>query len=212
MFKSRTYQDKAAEFRQRADAAREPHEQEEFRNAERSFATLAQNELWLAKNYDKTLHGGQEGQTPAELAAEEEHILRCLGAALIMQWTTIPTKLQRELFDTAGAMGDLLTTPELRGQIARFLHKHKDGDRPTRHVRPEAVQMTELYHSPNGDRWHLVRDSESGRAFVRHEPNRASGGTASDLDIDTFLNTGGDGPEKQALRDLMQDLRGQPQE
>jgi hypothetical protein len=31
--------------------------------------------------------------------------------------------LQRELFDNAGAMGDLLDTASLRGQIARFLHK-----------------------------------------------------------------------------------------
>jgi hypothetical protein len=62
------------------------------------------------------------------LAAEEEHVLRCLGASVIMQWNTIPTKLQRELFDTAGSMGELLATAELRGQIARFLHKHKDDD------------------------------------------------------------------------------------
>ena len=47
-----------------------------------------------------------------------------------MQWNTIPTKLQRELFDTAGSLGDLLQTAELRGQIARFLHRHKDEDYP----------------------------------------------------------------------------------
>jgi hypothetical protein len=43
-----------------------------------------------------------------------------------MQWSTIPQKLQRELFDNAGSMGQLLQTSTLRGQIARFLHKHKD--------------------------------------------------------------------------------------
>ena len=43
------------------------------------------------------------------------------------QWNTIPAKLQRELFDTAGSMSELLQTSELRGQIARFLHHHKDG-------------------------------------------------------------------------------------
>ena len=56
---------------------------------------------------------------------EEEHVLRCLGAAVIMQWNTIPRKLQRELFDNAGAMGELMETKALRGEIARFLHKHK---------------------------------------------------------------------------------------
>jgi hypothetical protein len=60
------------------------------------------------------------------LAKEEEHILRCLGAALILQWNSLPKKLQRELFDSAGSMGELMDTAELRGQIARFLHKHKN--------------------------------------------------------------------------------------
>jgi len=55
--------------------------------------------------------------------AEEEHILRCLGAALIMQWNTLPTKLQRDLFDNAGSMGGLLDSNTLRGQIVRFLRK-----------------------------------------------------------------------------------------
>jgi hypothetical protein len=30
------------------------------------------------------------------------------------------------MFDTAGSMGKLLETAALRGQIARFLHKHKN--------------------------------------------------------------------------------------
>jgi hypothetical protein len=43
-----------------------------------------------------------------------------------MQWGTLPRKQQRELFDNASAMGDLLDTGLLRGQIARFLHKNRD--------------------------------------------------------------------------------------
>ena len=46
-----------------------------------------------------------------------------------MQWNSIPKKLQRELFDSAGAMGELPDIATLRGQIARFLHKHKDDER-----------------------------------------------------------------------------------
>ena len=61
-----------------------------------------------------------------------EHILRCLGAALILKWNTLPTKLQKELFDNAGSMGELLDTATLRGQVARFLHKRKDGDDATK--------------------------------------------------------------------------------
>ncbi|MNC92011.1 hypothetical protein D3C83_83640 [compost metagenome] len=47
-----------------------------------------------------------------------------------MQWNTIPRKLQRELFDTAGSLGDVQQTTVLRGQIARFLHDHKDEESP----------------------------------------------------------------------------------
>jgi hypothetical protein len=45
-----------------------------------------------------------------------------------MQWDAVPVKLQRELFDNAGDMGGLLDTPALRGQIARFLHTHKNDE------------------------------------------------------------------------------------
>ena len=64
-------------------------------------------------------HGGA-------LAAQEERVLRCLGAAIIMQWNALPTTLQRQIFDTAGSVGKLLATSALRSQIARFLHNHKD--------------------------------------------------------------------------------------
>ena len=36
---------------------------------------------------------------------------------------------QRELFEHAISMGQLRHTAELKGQIARFLHKHKGDDR-----------------------------------------------------------------------------------
>jgi hypothetical protein len=95
---------------------------------------LAENEDWLANNFEKIIHSQStpsedddaEKPTTGTVAENEERILRCLGAAVIMQWNTIPTKLQRELLDTAGSMGDVLKSAALRGQIARFLHKHKD--------------------------------------------------------------------------------------
>jgi hypothetical protein len=33
---------------------------------------------------------------------------------------------QDKLFDTAGTMGEILQTADLRGKIARYLHLHKD--------------------------------------------------------------------------------------
>ena len=52
--------------------------------------------------------------------------MRCLGAAIIIQWSALPKTMQREIFDTAASVGELLETAALRGQIARFLHKHKN--------------------------------------------------------------------------------------
>ncbi len=62
-----------------------------------------------------------------------------------------------------------------------------------------SLDSRELYRSANGDRWSLVRDPGSGRVFVRHEPNVASGGRASDIAVGDFLVRGGHGPEHQEL-------------
>lgn len=129
MFTTQQYRTKAAEYTELAKTANSPAELREFQALERSFTVLADNEQWLADNHQQLVHTttGNDVADEVTLAAEEEHVLRCLGAALIMRWNTLSTKLQRELFDNAGAMGALLETPALRGQIARFLHRHKDG-------------------------------------------------------------------------------------
>ena len=129
MFSSERYRAKAAEYVELAKATASPSDIRDYKNRERSFTTLADNEEWLKDNFDKMVHApGKDGPEGDALAAEEEHILRCLGAAVIMQWNSIPRKLQRELFDNAGSMGDLLGTEALRGKLARFLHKHKDDE------------------------------------------------------------------------------------
>ena len=135
MFTAKQYRAKAAESAKALKYTDVPSEIREFQRLEASFTALAQNEDWLADNFNKIIHSqdirpqNDDAGKPvarATVAETEEHILRCLGAAVIMQWNTIPTKLQRELFDTAGSMGDVLQSVELRGQIARFLHKQKD--------------------------------------------------------------------------------------
>lgn len=60
----------------------------------------------------------------------------------------------------------------------------------------------EVYASSNGDRWFLAHDSSSGRTFVIHEPNVASGGKPSQIEIGAFL-AGGRGPEQQELLRLI---------
>ena len=41
---------------------------------------------------------------------------------------------------------------------------------------PRRTETRQLYRSPNGDSWFLVRDSATGSAFVRHQANAPSGG------------------------------------
>jgi hypothetical protein len=62
----------------------------------------------------------------AGLVQEEEHILHCLGVAVIMRWSNLPTEVQRELFASATSLNDPLPAAELKEQIARFLHSHKN--------------------------------------------------------------------------------------
>jgi hypothetical protein len=127
MFTPNEFRAKAAGYGERAQKSANVATGHYLRDREKSFAMRADNEELLANNFQKAVHelGGRRANNRT-LAIEEEHVLRCLGAALIMQWNTLPQKLQRELFDNAGSVGELLATEELRGQIARFLHKHKD--------------------------------------------------------------------------------------
>jgi len=137
MFTAKQFRAKAAESAESLKHTVVPSEIREFQRSIESFNALAENEDWLANNFDKIIHSqdappkeNADGRPVADatLAEIEERILRCLGAAVIMQWNTIPPKLQRELFDTAGSMGDVLKSAVLRAQIARFLHRHKDDE------------------------------------------------------------------------------------
>lgn len=125
MFAPKKYRAKADEYAESIKMSVDPDRRREFQALQRKFSALAGNEQWLADDHQKTLDAPEQDRSAgATLAEEEEHVLRCLGAALIMHWDNLPAKLRRELFDTAGTMGELLGTVTLRGQIARFLDKH----------------------------------------------------------------------------------------
>jgi hypothetical protein len=66
-----------------------------------------------------------------------------------------------------------------------------------------ATETRRLYRSANGDRWHLARDTASGRVFIRHEANEASGGRVTEIEIGDFLSSGGHGPEHAELLRLI---------
>jgi hypothetical protein len=127
MYNSQQYRVKAAEYDELIKRSVSPAEICKFQDLQDRLASLAENEQGLADDYDNAVHvAEQDGSSGAALAAEEELVLRCLGAAVIMQWNALPTMMRREIFDTAGSVGKLLETAALRGQIARFLHKHRD--------------------------------------------------------------------------------------
>jgi hypothetical protein len=69
---------------------------------------------WMAVHIDKTIQQRRKNyDNRTALVEEEEQILKCLGAAVLLRWNTVPTKLQRELFDCASTIGDLQqTTPK----------------------------------------------------------------------------------------------------
>ncbi|MCJ2069758.1 hypothetical protein MKK75_13320 [Methylobacterium sp. J-030] len=56
-----------------------------------------------------------------------------------------------------------------------------------------------LYASPNGDDWQLLLEPVTGQCFVRHTGNISSGGHVTDIDLASFLASGRNGPEHQAL-------------
>jgi hypothetical protein len=106
-FKAKQYRAKGGRKRRIAQHTNVPSEIREFERSKKSFTELAQNEDWLANNFDKIIHSqdippqDDDPGTPAarEPVAESEEriLLRCLGAAVIMQWNTIPTKPARTL-------------------------------------------------------------------------------------------------------------------
>jgi hypothetical protein len=74
--------------------------------------------------------GAPAGQWPYEigdLLELERRVLECLGAALVSEWSNLPTDGQRKLFEHATS-GKLRDAALLKTRIARFLHDHKDFD------------------------------------------------------------------------------------
>src|SRR5215207_8574721 len=105
MFSAAQYRAKVAEYRTLlTNTPCSANATSEFRNLEQIYTTLADDEEWMEINVDNTIKRRKLRDIPTHLA--EEHTLRCLAAAVTMHWNAVPTKLQRELFDSASAIGD----------------------------------------------------------------------------------------------------------
>jgi hypothetical protein len=129
MITAKQYRAKAAEYTELLKAVRSPAETSEIRKLEQSYLTLAENEEWMADNLEKIDSPGADENWYGDtiLAQQGKHTLGCHGGGVATQSTAIPTKIE-QLFEDAGSMGGLLQTATLRGQIARFLRKHKTDD------------------------------------------------------------------------------------
>jgi DNA-binding ferritin-like protein len=94
MFTADQFRAKAAECAELTKTTDVPSETREFQRSKQSVSNLAKNEDWLADNFNKIIHS-RDNHTQDEVAGKrfdssavaetEEHILRCLGAAIIMQ-------------------------------------------------------------------------------------------------------------------------------
>ena len=96
MFTPEQHRAEPADYTELAKQGNAPTEARKFLRHEQSLTTLADNEQWLVDNHDNLANNldkllpmpERRAASEATLAADEEHILRCLGAALIMRWNT----------------------------------------------------------------------------------------------------------------------------
>ncbi|HEX2654218.1 MAG TPA: hypothetical protein VHN11_11285 [Xanthobacteraceae bacterium] len=130
MFTPGQYRETASECGKLVNAAIGSNDRREIQELEQNFIALADNGAMACEQSQRGRScRGADGSDGVVLEEDEERILLCLGAALVLQWNTLPRKLRRELLDKADSMGELLETVELRGKIAPFLHKHKDDEK-----------------------------------------------------------------------------------
>jgi hypothetical protein len=109
MFKSQQYRAKATECGELVKSSTSAEESRKFQDLEDRFVSLADNKRGLADAYNNAVRiAEQDRSRGAALAAEEEHVLRCLGAAVIMP--------MEHLADVA-ATGDLRYR-RILGQVA----------------------------------------------------------------------------------------------
>jgi len=132
MFTAQQYRAKAAKYEGLLATAQSPAEVAEYRDLKHSYASHADNLDWLAANAGKTMSTDvrdpprRKRRDRNGAYEEQENILRCLGAAVILTWNTIPTKLQRALFEAASTIEDSEQVAPLKDALARFLHDYKD--------------------------------------------------------------------------------------
>jgi len=95
MFKSQQYRARATACGELVKGSTSAEESRDFKTWRAGFDLLTDDKRGFAEDCDEPVHiAEQDRSCGAALTADEEHVLRCLGAALIMQWNALPTMLQ----------------------------------------------------------------------------------------------------------------------
>jgi hypothetical protein len=88
-------------------------------------------------------------------------------------------------------------------RLAEYHHSITQQKAPDLENGAWSSKLESFYGSPNGDRWLLAREPDSGRVFVRHIPNLPSGGRTTDIEIGAFLCERSYGPQHMELLRLI---------
>jgi hypothetical protein len=74
------------------------------------------------ENEGGALASGSGYPARTTFAAEEQQVLRILGASVALEWKKLPTRIQRRLFEHATSNGATCASMREKEHIARFLH------------------------------------------------------------------------------------------
>jgi hypothetical protein len=87
-----------------------------------------------------TIGAGRTGENDAaSRSLLDRLLLERLGAALVTEWSNLPVRLQRTVYERAVSVSSPSNRPTIRRQMARFLHDHK--------TRARRAPRTEVAHA-----------------------------------------------------------------
>ena len=125
MSTAKQYRAKAAEYTETLKAASLPAETREFRGSNKATSRWPKMKNgWQRTSKKQAVRVQRKMVGDAVFTQQGKHTPGCHRTDVATQSTAIPAEIQ-QLFDDAGSTGGLLQTATLRGQIGRFLHKHK---------------------------------------------------------------------------------------
>ena len=140
-------------------------------------------------------------EVDAALASAEQTALRDYRMADDLSRTqreavAFPARLLR-LANNGSSGTETQTFSELAKMVGQL---NTDHDKPA--TDDSDRDGTVFHQSQNGDQWLLVIDV-GGRQFIRHIPNRSSGGTVELTDLQSFLDREPQSPQNQDLQKLL---------